>query len=141
MLIEEQGVAPIESVRVSCVELADDRREAGAESRRAGQAILARYLEPGERDCERTTNDLLDVLDRDEVVGAVEELERRGEAVDELRRLLDRGPPSWSSPPRNAADPDLPPMPPEKRPQDPGMEGSDMRFGGYRVETKEHAGE
>ncbi|MEY9524425.1 RNA polymerase-interacting CarD/CdnL/TRCF family regulator [Bradyrhizobium japonicum] len=31
------------------------------------QAILARYLEPGERDCERTVNELLDVLDRDEV--------------------------------------------------------------------------
>lgn len=42
-------------------------------------AILARYVEPGERDCERTINDLLDVLDRDEVVAAVEELERRGE--------------------------------------------------------------
>ncbi|MBB4377271.1 hypothetical protein [Bradyrhizobium sp. SBR1B] len=105
------------------------------------QAILARYVEPGDRDCERTVNDLLDVLDRDEVVAAVEELERRGEAVDELRRLLDRSPPSWSLPPRNAADPDLPPMPPEKRPQDPGMDGSDMRFEGYRVETREHAGE
>lgn len=105
------------------------------------QAILARYLEPGERDCERTINDLLDVLDRDEVVAAVQELERRGEAVDELRRLLDRGLRSWRSPPRNAADPDLPPMPSEKRPQDPGMDGTDMRFEGYRLETKEHAGE
>lgn len=44
------------------------------------QAVLARYLESGERNCERTINDLLDVLDRDEVVAAVEELERRGEA-------------------------------------------------------------
>lgn len=57
------------------------------------QAILARYVEPGERDCERTINDLLDVLDRDQVVAAVEELEARGEAVDELRRLLNRGAP------------------------------------------------
>src|SRR4051812_7537941 len=105
------------------------------------QAILARYLEPGERDCERTINDLLDVLDRDQVVAAVEELERRGEAVAELRRLLDRSPPSWRSPPRNAVEPDLPPMRPESRPQDPGMDGSDMGFEGYRVETKEHAGE
>ncbi|WP_340672341.1 hypothetical protein [Bradyrhizobium ottawaense] len=105
------------------------------------QAILGSYVEPGERDCERTVNDLLDVLDRDEVVAAVNELERRGEAVDELKRLLDRSRPSWSSPPRNAADPDLPPMPPEKRPQDPCMDGSDMRFEGYRVETGEHAGE
>lgn len=100
-------------------------------------AILAPYVEPGERDCERTMNDLLDVLDRDQVVAAVEELEQRGEAVDEL----DRGAPSWSSPPVQPAEPDLPPMPPEKRPQDPGMDGSDMRFEGYHVETNEHAGE
>ncbi|MCK1480590.1 hypothetical protein IVB27_39145 [Bradyrhizobium sp. 197] len=105
------------------------------------QAILASYVEPGERDCERTVNDLLDVLDRDEVVAAVEELEARGEAVDELRRLLERGAPRWSSPPVNSAEPDLPPMPPEKRPQDPGMEGSDLRLEGYRIETREHAGE
>ena len=105
------------------------------------QAILARYVEPGERDCERTINDLLDILDRDEVVAAVEELEQRGEAVAELRRLLDRGGRSWSSPPRNAVEPDLPPMPPEKRPQDSTMDGRDMRFDGYQVETKEHAGE
>ncbi|MHC2621516.1 hypothetical protein ACVIW2_003548 [Bradyrhizobium huanghuaihaiense] len=105
------------------------------------QAILAHYVEPGERDCERSINELLDVLDRDEVIAAVGELERRGETVDELRRLLDRSPPSWSFPPPSAADPDLPPMPPEKRPQDPDMDGSDMRFEGYRVETKEHAGE
>ncbi len=105
------------------------------------QAILARYVEPGKRECERTVSDLLDVLDRDEDIAAVKELERRGDAVDELRRLLDRSPPSWSSPPRNAADPDLPPVPPEKRPQDPALDGSDMRFEGYRVATREHAGE
>lgn len=105
------------------------------------QAILARYVEPGERDCERTINDLLDVLDRDQAVAAVDELESRGEAVAELRRLLDRDASSWSSPPVQPEDPDLPPMPPEKRPQDPGMDGSDMRFEGYHVETREHAGE
>lgn len=60
-------------------------------------AILARYVEPGERDCERPINDLLDVLDRDEVVAAVEELEPRGEAVTELRRLLTRGASPWSA--------------------------------------------
>lgn len=98
-------------------------------------------VEPGERDCERTVNDLLDVLDRDEVVAAVEELERRGAAVDQLRRLLDRSPPSWSSPPRNAADPDLPPIRRRSGRRIPGMDGSDMRFEGYRVETREHAGE
>ena len=38
-------------------------------------------------------------------------------------------------------EPDLPPMPPEKRPQDPTMDGRDMRFEGYKLETKEHAGE
>jgi hypothetical protein len=98
-------------------------------------------VEPGERDCERTINDLLDVLDRDQVVAAVDELKSRGEAVDELRRLLDRNVSSWSSPPVQPEEPDLPPMPPEKRPQDPGMNGSDMRFEGYHVETREHAGE
>lgn len=94
------------------------------------QAILASYVEPGERDCERTINDLLDVLDRDQAVAAVDELESRGEAVDQLRRLLDRGAPSWSSPPVQPAQPDLPP---EKRPQDPGMDGCDMRFEGYHI--------
>jgi hypothetical protein len=29
------------------------------------QAVLAGYVEPGERDCERTIEELLDVLDRD----------------------------------------------------------------------------
>lgn len=32
-------------------------------------------------------------------------------------------------------------MRPEKRPQDPAMDGGDMRFEGYRIGTKEHAGE
>ncbi|MHC2276476.1 hypothetical protein ACVME8_003087 [Bradyrhizobium diazoefficiens] len=105
------------------------------------QAILARYVEPGARDCERTINDLLDVLDLDQVVAAVEELEMRGEAVDELRRLLQRGAPPWSPHPKNSAEPDLPPMRAEKRPQDPGTDGSDMRFEGYRIETREHGGE
>jgi hypothetical protein len=34
-----------------------------------------------------------------------------------------------------------PDLPPEKRPQDSTMDGRDMRFEGYHVETKEHAGE
>jgi hypothetical protein len=105
------------------------------------QAILARYVEPGERDCERTINDLLDVLDRDQVVAAVQKLEMRGEAVDDLRHLLQRGAPPWSSHPKNSGEPELPPMPPEKRPQDPGMDGRDMRFESYRIEIREHAGE
>jgi predicted transcriptional regulator len=53
--------------------------------------ILSRYVEPDERDCERTVNELLDVLDRDEVVAAVDEMQMRGHAVDDLRRALDRG--------------------------------------------------
>lgn len=84
---------------------------------------------------------LLEVFDRDQVVAAVDELESRGEAVAELRRLLDRGASTWSSPPVEPEQPDLPPMPPEKRPQDPGMHGSDIRFEGYHVEIREHAGE
>ncbi|MET4476687.1 hypothetical protein [Bradyrhizobium sp. F1.13.3] len=111
------------------------------EAVRRAQMILARYVEPGERDCERVIEELLGVLDREDVVAAVEELDSSGEAVAELRRVLDRGEPSWNSPPTNAADPDLPPMRREKRPQDPGMDGGDMRFEGYRIETREHAGE
>lgn len=38
-------------------------------------------------------------------------------------------------------EPDLPPILPEKRPQELAMDGSDIRFEGYRVETREHAGE
>lgn len=63
------------------------------------QTILADYVEPGERDCVSTINALLDVLDRDQVVVAVEELKRRGEAVADLRRHLDQGIPRWGSPP------------------------------------------
>ncbi|MDH2357763.1 hypothetical protein QCM80_45790 [Bradyrhizobium sp. SSUT112] len=69
--------------------------------------ILARYIEPGERDCERAIHELLGVPDREDVVAG--------------RGLL---------PPRNSAEPDLPPMSSDKRPQDPTMDGRDMRFEG-----------
>jgi hypothetical protein len=42
---------------------------------REAQLILADYIQPGPRDCEKTINDLLAVLDRDDVVEAVDRLE------------------------------------------------------------------
>jgi hypothetical protein len=39
---------------------------------REAQLILADYIQPGPRDCEKTINDLLSVLDRSDVVEAVD---------------------------------------------------------------------
>ena len=39
------------------------------------QTILACYIEPGLRNLEKTINELLEVLDRDELVSAVDRLE------------------------------------------------------------------
>ena len=47
------------------------------------QAILARYVEPGPRDCQNTMNDLLAVLDDERLVQAMEgedERQSRGTA-------------------------------------------------------------
>ncbi|MGY4352227.1 hypothetical protein ACVWXM_008720 [Bradyrhizobium sp. GM7.3] len=41
------------------------------------QAILARYVEPGPRDSEKTINDLLTVLDDERLVQAMEEEHER----------------------------------------------------------------
>jgi hypothetical protein len=41
---------------------------------REAQLILAEYVQPGPRDAEKTINDLLSVLDRDDVVEAVDRL-------------------------------------------------------------------
>jgi len=41
------------------------------------QAILARYVEPGLRDCQNTINDLLTVLDDERLVQGVEEEDER----------------------------------------------------------------
>jgi hypothetical protein len=41
------------------------------------QAILARYAEPGPRDCQNTINDLLAVLDDERLVQAMEEEHER----------------------------------------------------------------
>ena len=41
------------------------------------QAILARYVEPGPRDCQNTINDLLAVLDDERLVQAMEEEDER----------------------------------------------------------------
>jgi hypothetical protein len=41
------------------------------------QASLARYVEPGPRDCEKTINDLLAVLDDERLVQGMEEEDER----------------------------------------------------------------
>jgi hypothetical protein len=61
--------------------------------------------------------------------------------VIELRSALDRGEATGNSPPRNVHEPDLPAMGPEDRPQDEYLDGRDMRFHGYRIETLEQGGE
>ncbi len=42
---------------------------------REAQLILADYVQPGQRDAEKTVQQLLEVLDRDDVVEAVDRLE------------------------------------------------------------------
>lgn len=42
---------------------------------REAQLILARHIEPGPRDAEKTINDLLAVLDRNDIVESVDRLE------------------------------------------------------------------
>ncbi|SPP97039.1 MULTISPECIES: hypothetical protein [Bradyrhizobium] len=54
------------------------------------QGILARYVEPGHRDCEQTINQLLDVLDDETVVQALKESKMEkptAEQIAELKRL------------------------------------------------------
>lgn len=42
------------------------------------QAILARYVEPGPRDCNKTINDLLNVLDDEKLIEAMEREDAQG---------------------------------------------------------------
>ena len=42
------------------------------------QVILASYVEPGSRDCNKTINDLLDVLDDEELIEAMEREDAQG---------------------------------------------------------------
>ena len=42
---------------------------------REAQLLLAGYLEPGHRDCEATINRLLAILDRNDLVAAIDRLE------------------------------------------------------------------
>ncbi|WP_035709129.1 hypothetical protein [Bradyrhizobium genomosp. I (2014)] len=54
------------------------------------QGILARHVEPGPRDCEQTINKLLDVLDDEAVVQALEDSRMEkptAEQLAELKRL------------------------------------------------------
>ncbi|MET4476657.1 hypothetical protein [Bradyrhizobium sp. F1.13.3] len=51
------------------------------------QTILARYVEPGPRDCARTINQLLHVLDDEAVVQAVEESKMEKPTAEQLVEL------------------------------------------------------
>lgn len=54
------------------------------------EGILARHVEPGPRDCEQTINQLLDVLDDETVVQAIEDSRMEKptpEQLAELKRL------------------------------------------------------
>lgn len=57
-------------------------------------------------------------------------------SVMELRTVLDRREPS-----HNDREPELPLMNRDDRPQDPDLNGRDLRFEGYSVKTLEHGGE
>lgn len=52
----------------------DRVREAVVQAR----AILASYVEPGSRDCNKTINELLDVLDDKELIEAMEREDEKG---------------------------------------------------------------
>lgn len=53
------------------------------------QGILARHVEPGPQDCEQTINQLLDVLDDEAVVRAIEEsrMEKSTPTPEQLAEL------------------------------------------------------
>ena len=44
---------------------------------REAKLLLASYVEPGDRDCERTIDELLSILDRNDIVEAVDRLEAK----------------------------------------------------------------
>jgi hypothetical protein len=51
------------------------------------QGILARHVEPGPKDCEQTINQLLDVLDDEAVVQAIEDSRIEKPAPEQLAEL------------------------------------------------------
>ncbi|MBB4429890.1 hypothetical protein GGD66_008495 [Bradyrhizobium sp. CIR48] len=51
------------------------------------QGILARYVEPGPRDCEQTINQLLDVLDDEAVVQALKDSKMEKPTAEQLAEL------------------------------------------------------
>ncbi|MBR0904158.1 hypothetical protein [Bradyrhizobium liaoningense] len=51
------------------------------------QSILARYVEPGPRDCEKTISELMDVLDDEAVVEAIEDTKMEKPTPEQLAEL------------------------------------------------------
>lgn len=62
-------------------------------------------------------------------------------SVEDLRTMLDRGASAAAPEPKKEREPELPHMHPHERPQDPWLDGRDMRFEGYSVKTLEQGGE
>jgi len=65
----------------------------------------------------------------------------RGSNVIELRAALERGELPSNALPHNEQEPNLQPMDPNERPQDQYLDGRDMRFYGYKIDTLEQGGE
>jgi hypothetical protein len=67
-----------------------DPEQRVAKALEEAQGILARYVEPGPRDCEQTIDQLLDVLDDEAVVQALKDSKMEkptAEQLAELKRL------------------------------------------------------
>lgn len=47
------------------------------EAMKAVRAILGSYVEPGPRDCEEAVSRILKIVDREDIVNAVDRLDRR----------------------------------------------------------------
>jgi hypothetical protein len=62
-------------------------------------------------------------------------------SVEDLRAILEQGLSAATPAPKNEREPELPLMDPNERPQDPWLDGRDMRFEGYKLKTLEQGGE
>ncbi|WP_036016896.1 hypothetical protein [Bradyrhizobium sp. WSM1743] len=64
-----------------------DPEQRVAKALQEAQGILARYVEPGPRDCEQTISQLLDVLDDDAVVQALKDSKMEKPTTEQLTEL------------------------------------------------------
>jgi hypothetical protein len=61
--------------------------------------------------------------------------------IARLRAALARGETATTPEPVNEREPELPLLHPSERPQDPWLDGRDMRFEGFKINTLEQGGE